>query len=778
MKFILFYVKENIHRRKSNYILPFISFVLSGILLCASVFYLTLSIEEAPEEVYYYPYQISVRSADALHENEIEQAFRENAYVRFEGTADYVDLFPAYQKEIEAFDPEHPALHLFLTSIPKNTEHAAFYEGFGYEIFSLGDYDVFVSPTILHYFGNHIENGDMTLSEFKDLSGRPLELHIAGILDRRIADDTEFSVVCSNGTLLEALQKQCGSEPSIYYYSFREDFVHTRENYARFHESIESTGLPASMSVHVRLPRIDERGLYSGDVGIALFNLFFSILCIASTLKLKLNREGPDYKKLRDLGLSPTMRFLLPFTDIMTLSLPAYVVSLIVSAVLFRRIAPYNAQAYQSRALVPYFDPSPEVLLLSALTFFATVAVSASVLILLYVMRAPGSYKSFVKTSSVLYCKSKSLILPYIFLQFKRNKAYCLFFIFIVCFPLFVGAMYGTAASNIVSSAGALYSDADILISQDEVAYGYGSTFDIVRDISELDGVKAVFTVEKTNMNYTFAKGETCISAQLERLDGYTLNQLSEYLTDGSLDDVLNNETKIAVIDNDSRYTLGENLRCSETGKDYQIGAVLRNVPLEGMPLRFYGNEMLMKSLKQAEILPADIHVYFAKNISNEQYSVLCEEIPNMVFDPHARYTNQRDYLQSRDDGGTVDAHVARVMNGLICVISILSVFLLHTQHQMNRRGEFTLLSRLGTAEGKIRALIFTGSYLFVAVGFMIFTLLYGGYVSAVNAAIAEMDSYQYSDFHLAWREILLIAVGVIGAVGISGYLGFNTQRE
>ncbi len=775
MKFILLYIKENLRRRKSNYILPFIAFVLSGILLCTTVFYLTLSTADPPAEVYCYPYQISVKSTDAVQEKTIEEAFRENAYARFEGRLEYVDLFPAYQNEIEEFVPDHETRHLLLTSLPEGSEHAAFYESFGYELSSLGEYDVFVSPYVFHYFGNHIENGVLTLTAFQDPSGGPLKLHIAGILDRRIADDTEFAFVCSNDALLESLEKQCRSDSSVSYYSFRDDFVHTMENYAKFHESVKSN---VNMSVHFRLPTIKEGGIYSGDVGIALFNLFFAVLCIASTLKLKLNREIPDYRKLHRLGMSPAMRFLLPFTDMMLLSIPAHAISVTVSAVLFQKIAPYNAQDYQSGVIVPYFDPTPATFLLSALVFFAVVAGAAGVLIRLFVIRAPGTYRSFVKTSSVRYYNSKSLVLPYIFLRIKRNKAYCLFFIFIVFFPLLVGAIYGTAAAGVVSNGGTLYSDADFLIRQNRVSYGTPSTFAAARDLSALDGVAAVYTVEKTNVNYTFAKGETTISAQLERLDGYTLSQLSEFLAEGSLEDVLNEETKIAVIDNGGEFALGETLHCAETGKDYEIGAVLKNVPLNGLPLRFWGNETLMQSLKQAEILPADIHVYLADDLADGQYAALCEAIPNAVYDPHARYTNQKDRLQSLDDGGNVSANAATAMNVLICVISVLSVFLLHTQHLTSRQGEFTLLERLGTSEGKIRTLVFAESGLFVAVGFLIFTLLYGGYVGAINAAIAATGSYEYSGFRLAWREILVIAAGVIGAVGISGYLGTNKRRE
>ena len=231
-------------------------------------------------------------------------------------------------------------------------------------------------------------------------------------------------------------------------------------------------------------------------------------------------------------------------------------------------------------------------------------------------------------------------------------------------------------------------------------------------------------------------------------------------------------------MDNGSEYVLGESLHCRETGKTYTVGAILRNVPLNGLPLRFFGNETLMRSLNQAEILPADIHVCLADDLSEERYAALCGEIPNLVFDPHALYTNQKDHRQGHDESGTVSANAANTMNVLICVISVLSIFLLHAQNLMNRQGEFTLLSRLGTGAGTIRTLIFAESLLFVAVGFLIFTLLYGGYVGAVNAAIARMNAYQYSGFGPAWREISVIGAGVIGAIGISGLLGYDPRRE
>ena len=67
MRFIFLYIWENLRRRRSNYILPFVAFILSGILLCTSVFYLTLSVGEPPEEVPYYPYQKRQSPQDQFH---------------------------------------------------------------------------------------------------------------------------------------------------------------------------------------------------------------------------------------------------------------------------------------------------------------------------------------------------------------------------------------------------------------------------------------------------------------------------------------------------------------------------------------------------------------------------------------------------------------------------------------------------------------------------------------------------------------------------------------
>lgn len=147
MKFIFLFIRKNLRHRKSNYILPFISFILSGILLCTSVFYLTLSTDEPPAEIYYYPYQISVKSTGERSDEAIEQAFAGNAYAQFAGTAEYVDLFPAYQKEIETFDPQPITNNLFLASLTKDTEHAEFYQNFGYDISSLGEYDIAIASS-------------------------------------------------------------------------------------------------------------------------------------------------------------------------------------------------------------------------------------------------------------------------------------------------------------------------------------------------------------------------------------------------------------------------------------------------------------------------------------------------------------------------------------------------------------------------------------------------------------------------------------------------------
>ncbi len=80
-------------------------------------------------------------------------------------------------------------------------------------------------------------------------------------------------------------------------------------------------------------------------------------------------------------------------------------------------------------------------------------------------------------------------------------------------------------------------------------------------------------------------------------------------------------------------------------------------------------------------------------------------------------------------------------------------------------------LERLGCRDGQIRVLLYLEGYLITAVGLLIFALLYGGYVGSVTAAIRETNAYQYSGFVLAWREIAVIAGGIVAGIGVSGAL-------
>ena len=63
MKMLLLFIRKNYRYRKANYFLPFLSFVLSGILLCTSVFYLTLSYDYNMVSRNEYPYDMMMKSS-------------------------------------------------------------------------------------------------------------------------------------------------------------------------------------------------------------------------------------------------------------------------------------------------------------------------------------------------------------------------------------------------------------------------------------------------------------------------------------------------------------------------------------------------------------------------------------------------------------------------------------------------------------------------------------------------------------------------------------------
>ena len=179
----------------------------------------------------------------------------------------------------------------------------------------------------------------------------------------------------------------------------------------------------------------------------------------------------------------------------------------------------------------------------------------------------------------------------------------------------------------------------------------------------------------------------------------------------------------------------------------------------------------------QTARLPTELYVYLKPTFPDAEYTALNSKIPSMVYDPHASFFNQKDETAALNADGGVTYRVASAMNVQICIISVLSVFLFHTQKQTERMREFEILFRLGYSHQKIRALIYTESVLLLGIGFCLFGLLYGAYVSSITNAIRVSGAYQYIGFSLAWKEMICISLGMIGVVVISDLLSYRPQK-
>lgn len=776
MKFIILWIRKNFRYRKANYVLPFLSFVLSAVLLCTSVFYLTLESDYNTVSQRKYPYEMVMKSGNAHDDEIIAGSMRDNKTFVHGYVQDYIDLLPFYRSEIEAFDDAVIHRQIMAASIRPQSALASFYASYGCDPAALAPGDVYAAPYILYYFQRYIDGAILTLPSVTE-GGQSLSFRIVGIIDASIADDDNFALIFADDALYQTMEAAYGTTTSLHFYDFADDFVHTRENYSEALKHLWKTEESVDVRLHSSAPIEESHAIYSGDAAIAVFNIVFALLCMVSTLRLKLAGERADYHKLVSLGLSPMMRFLIPFCDIGILVVPSFAAAFPFAVVLFSVIAPYSEQTYRSAVINHYFAYS-HTLLLTAFCLFAGCAfVIAGVMIMLMIVRPRAPKSAFIKQSARSYLKSRFHLVPYLFLHLRRNRAYSLFFIFILCFPLFVTAMYGTAAINLLNERGGLFADATYIISRDDVAYGCPTVDLMASDIAGLNGVEAVSVVHKTNTRYTFVCGDVQSQAQIMELNEETASQFARYVLAGTLDALHKDSRAIAVVDEQNRYALGDTVAVKETKQRFAVAAILKNVPLDGRPLTYLANADALNALGQADILPSELHVYLKPNLKEDDYDTLRNTIPSLVYDPHSSCSNQLDKDAALHENNSVTYRVAAAMNVQICIISIVSVFLFHTQKQTQRTREFEILYRLGCSHRYIRGMMAAESFLLLGIGFGLFALLYGGYVGSVMNAIRESGAYQYGEIVFAWKEMILISLGMIGAVTLSDLLSYRPKK-
>ena len=224
MKFILLFIKKNFQYRKANYILPFISFVLSGILLCTSVFYLTL----AKNDVVFLlssPYDITIKSDNKQEDSHISEKLMGIKDVTHGYVQKYVDLLPLIYDEISTFDHDIVHSSITFTSIRASSPLASFYEDYGCDVSKLSPNDIFVTPYILYYFQNHIKNNVLTLPAAPPHTDLSIHLNIIGIIDEQISSGNNFSIICSNDELFQIMQDMYGQNTSFHFYDFSDSFI-------------------------------------------------------------------------------------------------------------------------------------------------------------------------------------------------------------------------------------------------------------------------------------------------------------------------------------------------------------------------------------------------------------------------------------------------------------------------------------------------------------------------------------------------------------------------
>ncbi len=765
MRFLLLYIRGNLKHRKGSYFLTFFSCLLSGLLICTSVFYLTLDrkpLEESAVSPYdMLIYSVSNQKSAALHEG-LERYT--NLILREE--MPYVDLMPLYGEEIAAIDENLPrgSLNFALTS-PDSAAAAFFAENSAAVDGSAngsaptlpGKGEVYVSRHVYHYFDSHIRGDILTLERLTDSEGEVLKLKIKGVWGDLL--EGAVSILTCDEELMDTLRRQAYGECSLIFCDYREGAV--PKLYASEFEGtpLGELDLSSTRFGH-RFPDLYTRkefNLYTGDLAIALSNLFFALLCIVCTLKLKLENEAADYRRMKNLGLAPCHRMLLPLADVMPLSLPAFGGAFALAALLFTRLAPRGKIGLEANIYTYEFICTPRLAAVCAAVFFGMLLAVLLVLVFLLILRDVREDRTYVKCSSDFYTGARRFVPSYALLRMMRNKGYTLFFIFVVAFPLIVAGMYATSGAGRMMKEATLFADADYIITD--------ATERMAEDIAEIPGVESLHRVRRTCESYALAAGELTLDAGFMELDAYTASQLDRWLSAGSFDEVMQTDFAAAAVDNSGRLSVGDRLRCDALGVDLRVAALLTEFPQDSGGICFFVGGNTLDAITKEAALTEELHVYLRPNITDAEYAALKRTLPLRLYRPGARAVNQRDASAMEAYNGEMINSIAAAMNLLICCIAVLSVFLLHTQRQLGRKKEFSILLKLGYCREELFRLMHFESLLPAAAGFGLFGILYGLYIGGINRTIRMNQAYQYSGFSPAWGEIFVIAAGIVLAL-------------
>lgn len=103
MRFIGLYIKNNWHRRKAGVLIPLFSFFLSALLICITVFYLTLE-KNIQQDGIGCPGLDARITLDAADAPAVEAVFADADWLQLCTRLEFTDLMPLYCEKIAAYE--------------------------------------------------------------------------------------------------------------------------------------------------------------------------------------------------------------------------------------------------------------------------------------------------------------------------------------------------------------------------------------------------------------------------------------------------------------------------------------------------------------------------------------------------------------------------------------------------------------------------------------------------------------------------------------------------
>lgn len=783
MRFILLYLKRNIQKRSANYIILFISFVMSGLLISCSLMYSqsgargNRNINQMP-----FDYMLTSDGDGADIRSDIEKIPSVGVDLITSGA----NLYRMYKDVLPTLGKTAEHTRILMIYLNPSSKAAGYFSDIGCDIESLSDDEIYVSKYVYYYFSDFIANDTIVFPDLTDEYGNQLRLKIKGVwYSDDPADKDIFAVVSSNG-LIEHIQEQTNLNIDIFFCSFKDKAADAAGAGMQILKIAEEKH-NGDINLTHNIKSYDSAAAASGDVFIVITGLCFSGLCIFAAMKLKTDSEYEDYQKISSMGMPPAGIIVLYFMDYLVVGACAFSAAFGCASWLFPTMIKNRAMSYGKYTNFLTFDYEfkPIILVSSALSFFCILLVSA-LFLLIRLTRKRKAYSGFVKKSSAAYINGKSFILNYNMLNIRRNKLFTCLLVFLVCFPLFICVIYITSAQgSSIYPEGGIYADADYLISVPAQSFNDNSMKGLIAGIMSIDSANALYRVccaggSGSDVSYYKDFNQTDEIMFLE-LNDFTRKKLENYVAEGDLNEVLNNDYYAAVTDNgydaqNPEYHIGDKINAfsEDTGSiELTIGAILRNYPYDDNIAEFYING---NTLSRADSCGERLYLYLKDDVSD--YIMADEQLNRAVINPHVTITNQTGERMLFHNNGMTFYRIAIMMSLLICIISVFSLFLFNTQKLLNRRDEFVILKRIGYSISDIVKLNMTGAAIPFVTGILAFAALYVCYICDIYSKIAEMNLYQYDGFSISYLGILITAAVMTITLTASVFLSVKTVGD